>query len=77
MLMTLVDIGASDPAMAACRPDWTATQDLALRDAAGHSVVSMRLVDTGNEDGLLALATVTLQEAGTRGVSGAARERTN
>ena len=30
MLMTLVDVGASDPALAACRPDWTATKDLSL-----------------------------------------------
>jgi acyl-coenzyme A thioesterase PaaI-like protein len=30
MLMTLVDVGASDPALAACRPDWTATKDLAI-----------------------------------------------
>ena len=30
MLMTLVDVGASDPALAACRPDWTATKDLSI-----------------------------------------------
>jgi acyl-coenzyme A thioesterase PaaI-like protein len=32
-----------------------------LRDAADHSVVTMQLVDAGNDDQLLAVATVTLQ----------------
>ena len=35
MLMTLVDVGASDPALAACLPDWTVTQDLSVHGPAG------------------------------------------
>jgi acyl-coenzyme A thioesterase PaaI-like protein len=32
------------------------------RDAGGHSIVSLRAVDAGNDDQLLDLATVTLQD---------------
>ncbi len=30
LLVTMVDVAGSDPALANCRPDWTATQDLAV-----------------------------------------------
>jgi acyl-coenzyme A thioesterase PaaI-like protein len=53
MLMTLVDVGASDPAMVACRPDWTATQDLAMHGAGpitdGPIVVDHQLVRAGSK----------------------------
>jgi acyl-coenzyme A thioesterase PaaI-like protein len=53
VLMTLVDVGASDPAMVACRPDWTATQDLALHGAGplteGPIVVDNQLVRAGSK----------------------------
>jgi len=51
MLMTLVDVGASDPALAACLPDWTVTQDLAIHAAGwlieGPIVVDNQLVRVG------------------------------
>ena len=39
---------------------------MVLRDATDHAVVMLRLVDTGNDDALLALATVTLQAFASR-----------
>jgi acyl-coenzyme A thioesterase PaaI-like protein len=39
------------------------TEGTLVRDAAGHSVVSVRLTDAGHDDQVLALATVTLQSA--------------
>jgi acyl-coenzyme A thioesterase PaaI-like protein len=38
-----------------------------LRDAADHSVVTMELVDGGNDDQLLAVATIILQTPSRRG----------
>jgi len=53
MLMTLVDVGASDPALAACLPDWTVTQDLAIHAAGwlteGPIVVDNHLVRVGKK----------------------------
>lgn len=53
MLATLVDVGASDPALAACRPDWTATLDLSIHGAGwlteGPVVVDARLVRLGKK----------------------------
>jgi acyl-coenzyme A thioesterase PaaI-like protein len=53
MLMTLVDVGASEPALATCRPDWTATQDLAVHAtgwlAEGPVVVDTHLVRVGKK----------------------------
>jgi acyl-coenzyme A thioesterase PaaI-like protein len=50
-LVTLADVGTSDPAMVACRPDWTATQDLVLHGARpitdGPIVVDSQLVRVG------------------------------
>jgi acyl-coenzyme A thioesterase PaaI-like protein len=52
-LVTLADVGASDPAMVACRPDWTATQDLMLHGARpiteGPIVVDSQLVRVGKK----------------------------
>jgi acyl-coenzyme A thioesterase PaaI-like protein len=45
MLGTLVDLGASDPALAACRPDWTATQNLSIH-ATGWLTDGPVVVDT-------------------------------
>jgi acyl-coenzyme A thioesterase PaaI-like protein len=53
MIMTLVDVGASDPALATCRPDWTATQNLSVHSAAwlteGPVIVDNRLVRVGKK----------------------------
>jgi len=53
MLMTLVDVGASDPALAACLPDWTVTQDVAIHAAGwlaeGPIVVDNQLVRVGKK----------------------------
>ncbi|MBV9953499.1 MAG: hypothetical protein JO291_16210 [Acidimicrobiia bacterium] len=53
MLVTMVDLGASDPAMVACRPDWTATQDVALHGAGplteGPIVVDAQLLRVGSK----------------------------
>jgi acyl-coenzyme A thioesterase PaaI-like protein len=53
MMMTMIDIGGSDPALAACHPDWTATQFLSLHGAAwieeGPVVVDNRLVRLGKK----------------------------
>lgn len=53
MLATLADVGASDPALASCRTDWTATQDLAIHATgwltAGPVVVDNRLVRMGSK----------------------------
>jgi acyl-coenzyme A thioesterase PaaI-like protein len=38
------------------------TSGTVSRDVAGHSIVSLRAVDAGNDDQLLDLATITLQE---------------
>jgi acyl-coenzyme A thioesterase PaaI-like protein len=40
------------------------TTGAVLRDAADHSVVTVRLTDAGDDDHVLALATVTLRPAG-------------
>ena len=51
VLVTLADVVASDPALAACLPDWTATQDLNLHAAApligGPIVVDAQLLRVG------------------------------
>jgi acyl-coenzyme A thioesterase PaaI-like protein len=53
MVVTMIDVGASDPAMVACRPDWTATQDLSLHSAGwitdGPIVVDTELVRVGTK----------------------------
>jgi acyl-coenzyme A thioesterase PaaI-like protein len=53
VLMTLVDIGASDPAMVASRPDWNVTLDLSMHRAAplaeGPMVVDSRLLRAGKK----------------------------
>jgi acyl-coenzyme A thioesterase PaaI-like protein len=53
LLMTLVDIAASDPALVACHPDWTATQDLSVHGAGwldeGPVVVDCRLARVGKK----------------------------
>lgn len=53
MLMTLVDVGASSPALIACRPDWTVTQDLGIHGAGwltdGPIVVDNQLVRVGKK----------------------------
>lgn len=53
MLATLADVGASDPALVACTPDWTATQDLSLHGAGpvkvGPVLVDCRLVRVGKK----------------------------
>jgi acyl-coenzyme A thioesterase PaaI-like protein len=53
VLATLFDVGASDPALAACRPDWTATQNLSVHGAGrldeGPIVVDSRLVRVGKK----------------------------
>jgi acyl-coenzyme A thioesterase PaaI-like protein len=52
-LATLIDLATSDPALATCAPDWTATQDLAVYGAApiteGPIVVDARLVRVGKK----------------------------
>jgi acyl-coenzyme A thioesterase PaaI-like protein len=53
VLATLFDVGASDPALAACRPDWTATQNLSVHSAGwldeGPIVVDSRLLRVGKK----------------------------
>ena len=53
LLVSLLDIAASEPALAACRPDWTATQDLSLhateRLSDGPVVVDAQLVRVGKK----------------------------
>lgn|GEM_PF-1354570 len=53
VLMTVVDIVASDPALIAASPDWTATQDLSLYAAGpitrGPIVADARLVRAGKK----------------------------
>lgn len=53
MILTIFDVGASHPAMIACRPDWTATQDVSLHGAdpitEGPIVVDSRLVRVGKK----------------------------
>jgi acyl-coenzyme A thioesterase PaaI-like protein len=53
LVVTLVDVGASDPALATCRPDWTATHDLSLYGAGwiteGPIVVDSQLVRVGKK----------------------------
>jgi acyl-coenzyme A thioesterase PaaI-like protein len=53
VLVTLFDVGTSDPALAACRPDWTATQDLVLHGARpitdGPVVIDCQLVRVGKK----------------------------
>lgn len=52
-LATLIDIAASDPALAGCRPDWVATQDLSVFGAAqvteGPIVIDCQLVRVGKK----------------------------
>ena len=51
LLVTMADVAGSDPALANCRPDWTATQDLSLYAAGwlteGPVVGDHRLVRLG------------------------------
>jgi acyl-coenzyme A thioesterase PaaI-like protein len=53
VLMTLFDVGASQPALVAGKPDWTATQDLSIHSAAGvvkgPAVLDCRLVRVGKK----------------------------
>lgn len=54
ILVTLVDVAGSDPALAACRPDWTATQDLSVHAATkpvteGPVVIDARLLRLGKK----------------------------
>ncbi len=53
MLVTMVDVAGSDPALVACRPDWTATQDLSVHAAGwlteGPIVVDARLTRLGKK----------------------------
>jgi uncharacterized protein (TIGR00369 family) len=53
MVMTLVDIGASSPALVACRPDWTATQDLSVYGAGwlaeGPILIDSQIVRVGKK----------------------------
>ena len=53
VLISAFDLGASHPAMIACRPDWTATQDLAMHGAGplrdGPIVIDSRLVRAGKK----------------------------
>lgn len=53
LILTAFDVGASHPAMIACRPDWTATQDIALHGAGpiteGPIVVDSQLVRVGKK----------------------------
>jgi acyl-coenzyme A thioesterase PaaI-like protein len=53
VLVTLADVVASDPALAACLPDWTATQALDLHAAAplteGPIVVDAQLLRVGKK----------------------------
>jgi acyl-coenzyme A thioesterase PaaI-like protein len=52
-LATLIDVGTSDPALAGCKPDWTATQDLSVYGAGqvteGPIVVNCQLVRVGKK----------------------------
>lgn len=52
-LATLIDLGTSDPALATCAPDWTATQDLTVHGAAaiteGPILVDSQLVRVGKK----------------------------
>lgn len=53
LTVSLLDIAASEPALAACRPDWTATQDLSVhatsRVTEGPVVIDARLVRAGRK----------------------------
>ncbi len=53
VLATMIDVACSDPALAACRPDWTATQDLSVHAAGwlteGPIVVDAHLVRIGKK----------------------------
>lgn len=53
LLVLMVDIAGSYPALASCRPDWTATQDLALHATGwvteGPVVADMRMVRVGKK----------------------------
>ena len=50
-LTTMVDVATSDPAMAVCRPDWTATQDLSFHGTGwlreGPALCDCRLLRMG------------------------------
>lgn len=55
MQVSLLDIAAAEPAMVACRPDWTATQDLSLHGThgwltRGPVVVDAQLVRAGKKN---------------------------
>ncbi len=52
MQVSLLDIAAAEPAMVACRPDWTATQDLSVHGTGrplreGPVLIDARLVRAG------------------------------
>jgi acyl-coenzyme A thioesterase PaaI-like protein len=52
MLVSLIDVAAAEPALVACRPDWTATQDLSVhatqtRLVEGPVVVDAQLTRAG------------------------------
>jgi acyl-coenzyme A thioesterase PaaI-like protein len=53
MMLTMIDVGGSDPALAACHPDWTATQDLSVHGGpwltAGPIVVDNHLARVGTK----------------------------
>jgi len=53
VLASLLDVATSEPALASCRPDWTATQDLTVHMSRpitqGPAVVDARLVRVGKK----------------------------
>ena len=53
VLSTMLDVACSDPALAACRPDWTATQDLSVHAidwlVEGPMVVDAQLLRIGKK----------------------------
>lgn len=53
VLLTMADVAACEPALVACDPDWTATQDMSLHGAGwldvGPAVVDCRLLRVGKK----------------------------
>jgi acyl-coenzyme A thioesterase PaaI-like protein len=53
VLLTLADVAACEPALIACDPDWTATQDMSLHGAGwldvGPAVLDCRLLRVGKK----------------------------
>lgn len=53
VLLALADVGACEPALVACDPDWTATQDMSLHGAGwldeGPAVLDCRLLRVGKK----------------------------